>query len=405
MRRTGGTKGTGERTSRISLVILAGAALSPFLIGVVTASAEELPAPLPDVVQEVVENVVDEIVPEAVVEEDVARAVAPEPSVVTIIPAELPIVDVDDAGPSVTVEAATETTDAEVVVTALPDGADTLAVLIAATDNTVPVAPLAITVTEPAADLDRPDVSVQTDAYGVVTGVTITPAFDGPSPLELDFWASADALSAPAVDVGDAGSALVRITLPTPAVEQPVAFTSPARGAGVPTVKLRALGTRGDVLQVTLVPEALPLPLPVPGAEPAPEPVVAAPAPVEPAPEPTIPEPAAAQPQPAEAAAEPAPTGAPAAPPSAPVVVAGDSPPPTAPANADRPAPGLQLPDSAPQVVTDLGRRSMDAARRFPIPTGLAIVVAAFVLVQGRIDRRDPRLAEGAGDDELLGFR
>jgi hypothetical protein len=65
----------------------------------------------------------------------------------------------------------------------------------------------------------------------------------------------------------------------------------------------------------------------------------------------------------------------------------------------------LPIGEVAPQVVSDLGRRSVDAARRFPIPTGLAVAVGIYLLVQGRVDKRDPRLAASPRDDELLGFR
>jgi hypothetical protein len=48
-----------------------------------------------------------------------------------------------------------------------------------------------------------------------------------------------------------------------------------------------------------------------------------------------------------------------------------------------------------------------DAARRFAFPLSVAVVVAAFLLVQGRIDRKDPKLATAPIDsrDDLVSFR
>jgi hypothetical protein len=429
----------GGRRRRAALLMVSVASLSPFLVGVVSADAEQLELPVDEevVVEEVPDGIADAVTPlvapdtptetETETETETVEAepepstgtapAAPvEPQVVTITPSgDSPMVDVADAGPIVTVTPATEVTeaDAEVTVTAAPGGPDLLEVLIATEEPTsTPVPPMTITIAEPGAGLDRPVATFDIDAQGVVRGVTVIPAADGPPVLELHLWDSADALSAPLVEVGDAGSSEIRITLPTGAVPAPVAFTSPAQGEHQPTVKLRALGRSGDILQVTLVPLPLPalgndaedglLPdpdLPLPGDAPVTDtpPELAPPTTVapSPAPAPAAPARATAQPAPAPTTTAPAPSSAPAAP--APALAA----PPLA---NDNPRPLLELPESAPQVVTDLGRRSVDAARRFPIPTGLAIAVAIFLLVQGRIDRRDPRLAAAAADDELLGF-
>ena len=48
-----------------------------------------------------------------------------------------------------------------------------------------------------------------------------------------------------------------------------------------------------------------------------------------------------------------------------------------------------------------------DAARRFAFPLAVAALVAAFLIVQGRIDRRDPKLAAAPvdGRDDIVRFR
>lgn len=57
-----------------------------------------------------------------------------------------------------------------------------------------------------------------------------------------------------------------------------------------------------------------------------------------------------------------------------------------------------------PGAMPRTGRRSLDTARRYPIPTGVALVVVVYLVFQGRIDRRDPKLANAplhAGDDRM----
>jgi hypothetical protein len=48
-----------------------------------------------------------------------------------------------------------------------------------------------------------------------------------------------------------------------------------------------------------------------------------------------------------------------------------------------------------------------DAAKRFAFPLAVAALVAAFLIVQGRIDRGDPKLATAPvdGRDDVVQFR
>lgn len=415
------------RHRRGALVAVLCGLASPFVLGVVSAQAEELPV----TVEEVVEPAAEDTVPEptepagGTAVEEVETAI--EAALVTITPSidEAPVVASDEAGPTVTVEPATEEAEAEVTVTAVAEGPDTLAVLI--TPETVdvtapPVPPLAITVTAPSADLDRPTALLQVDDAGAVTGVTLTPAAGGPDVLEVDLWGSAGALEAPVVDVGDAGSSLVRITLPAPPVVPGVSVTAPALAAGLPTVKVRSLGAGGDVVRVTLVPNPLPLPPPTipeldavtpeplpdgddvlpPGADVPPTTVApTAPSPPDPTTEPVTGGDGPTTTAPTTTAQAKAPATS-----TAPAAAAAPSRP-TAPATspAATGSGGGLTPDAAPRVVTGIGRRSVDAARRFPVPTGLAVAVGVFLLVQGRVDRRDPRLAATPGHDEVMSFR
>lgn len=128
-----------------------------------------------------------------------------------------------------------------------------------------------------------------------------------------------------------------------------------------------------------------PLPLPIPGAAP-----VASPAPSG-APGASAGLPTA---EPAAASAPSAPSGAPDA-----------SRPPAPPA-----AGGVETvsPDARP-VSTSRGatnpvREALDAARRFSLPLSLVALVVAFLVVQSRVDRRDPKLAAAPITDDLLGF-
>jgi hypothetical protein len=61
-----------------------------------------------------------------------------------------------------------------------------------------------------------------------------------------------------------------------------------------------------------------------------------------------------------------------------------------------------------PEGILDrIGGGLTDAARRFAIPLAVAALVAAFLIVQGRIDRRDPKLAAAPvdGRDDVVLFR
>jgi hypothetical protein len=51
----------------------------------------------------------------------------------------------------------------------------------------------------------------------------------------------------------------------------------------------------------------------------------------------------------------------------------------------------------------ELARVVRDVAEPFAFPIALALVVGAFLIVQGRIDRRDPKLADRADDDLHFG--
>ena len=71
----------------------------------------------------------------------------------------------------------------------------------------------------------------------------------------------------------------------------------------------------------------------------------------------------------------------------------------------ERPAAHVTVP---PDGLLDRIRRGLtDAAQRFVFPLAVAALVAAFVLVQDRIDRRDPKLAAAPIDsrDDVVGFR
>lgn len=58
-------------------------------------------------------------------------------------------------------------------------------------------------------------------------------------------------------------------------------------------------------------------------------------------------------------------------------------------------------------ALEQLGRGLADAARRFAFPLGIAALVAAFLVVQGRFDRREPKLAAAPVDsrDDLVIYR
>jgi hypothetical protein len=58
-------------------------------------------------------------------------------------------------------------------------------------------------------------------------------------------------------------------------------------------------------------------------------------------------------------------------------------------------------------ALEDLGRGLADATRRFAFPIGIISLVGAFLLLQGRLDRRDPKLAAAPIDsrDDLVVYR
>jgi hypothetical protein len=51
----------------------------------------------------------------------------------------------------------------------------------------------------------------------------------------------------------------------------------------------------------------------------------------------------------------------------------------------------------------ELVRVVRDVAEPFAFPIALVVAVGAFLVVQGRIDRREPKLADGADDDLPFG--
>ncbi|MGH2756284.1 MAG: hypothetical protein ACRDI3_00670, partial [Actinomycetota bacterium] len=61
---------------------------------------------------------------------------------------------------------------------------------------------------------------------------------------------------------------------------------------------------------------------------------------------------------------------------------------------------------STPGVFAEIGRVAAEAAQQVAFPLALAMMVGAFLMVQNRIDRRDPKLALAPidSDHELLTF-
>jgi hypothetical protein len=57
-------------------------------------------------------------------------------------------------------------------------------------------------------------------------------------------------------------------------------------------------------------------------------------------------------------------------------------------------------------MIERIARSAADVAERLAFPMLLALAVGAFVLLQNRVDRKDPKLALAAldADEELLGF-
>lgn len=132
------------------------------------------------------------------------------------------------------------------------------------------------------------------------------------------------------------------------------------------------------------------------------------------APEPTAtPEPAApgraASPAPTSASEEPPPTSASEEPPAASDPdPAGALPPAPAAPGLESVAPTAALVVAAPASVeaapAEVVREPLETARRFPVPIALSIALGLYLLVQHRIDARDPKLAAAPLHDEMLGF-
>lgn len=54
--------------------------------------------------------------------------------------------------------------------------------------------------------------------------------------------------------------------------------------------------------------------------------------------------------------------------------------------------------------IEELGRIAVESARKLAFPLGLAVLVGLFLLVQSRLDRRDPKLTMAPVEAETLGF-
>jgi hypothetical protein len=186
---------------------------------------------------------------------------------------------------------------------------------------------------------------------------------------------------------------------------------------------LRAAATFVWALDVEPAPEPTPAPTP----EPTPDPVVPAPAP---APEPT-PEPEPTPVPEAEPAPAPEPTPEPVATPTpmpTPTAAPTPQPEPGPPSEAPIPtptqpvtdpggglpqrdgdvvqAPPLQgSPTTVAEVVTAVGETALAVVEDGQFPLALVAVVAGFLAVQGRLDRRDPKLALARVHQELNDFR
>lgn len=61
--------------------------------------------------------------------------------------------------------------------------------------------------------------------------------------------------------------------------------------------------------------------------------------------------------------------------------------------------------EAAGQVAVDVGRTAQAVAQNGQYPLGLVAVVAAFLFLQGRLDRRDPKLALARVREELSEYR
>lgn len=143
-------------------------------------------------------------------------------------------------------------------------------------------------------------------------------------------------------------------------------------------------------VELSAVPRTVPLtlpPLPVPlpelppllGDKPAPRPGTS-----------TTPQPRSVPPESRPAAPAPAPAPAPTAASARP---------------ASAPSPNGPSGAAVDTAQVDLDREAVRTARRFALPLGLSASLIAFLAVQARVDRRDPKLAMAPVEDEVFGFQ
>ena len=84
----------------------------------------------------------------------------------------------------------------------------------------------------------------------------------------------------------------------------------------------------------------------------------------------------------------------------APVAVDRGARPALSPARAD--ATTRSAPTSGGSAAQQIGQAIVDASRAFRFPLLVAAAVLLFLAIQGRIDGRDPKLAHGGNDEELM---
>ena len=212
--------------------------------------------------------------------------------------------------------------------------------------------------------------------------------------------------------VGVASAAQAADPAPLPSVDVTVPLvtvppvTVPPLGQTATSVPSAVAVPPVTVPQVTLPPVTLPPELSVPGVVDVPLPGVTLPAPVG-----------------LGDTATPTPSGGPAAA-SAAGAPAGDTPSRVSAgggtrvtAGGGRPRAGTAVeagprpspapaPQDRPSLPTRLRRAAAETALQLSFPMGLCVLLAAFLLLQHRMDRADPRLAPRGGvlDDDLLGF-
>ncbi len=204
-----------------------------------------------------------------------------------------------------------------------------------------------------------------------------------------------------------------------------------AQGLGAAAAFVWALDVEPVVPAPDPVPDPVPVPAPVPLPEPAPAPL---PEPI-PTPDPAgepgpPPEPTAVPPAPVPAApstASPTPTATPTATPTPtrPAPPPDPTPVPTTPVDSPAPttggarptggptrtgdvvqAPPLQAsPTTVEEVVAAVGETAIAVVNDGQFPLALVAVVVGFLSVQGRLDRRDPKLALAPVRTDLNDFR